>query len=139
MRHDVQRAGHLTIDQLKQVALWKAPRRAGLVDRNDPAYVRELTGWALSAKTERARIETLTLIDGVRWPTASVILHLFHPDPYPILDFRALWSVALAVPDQYSFSFWWPYVEYCRSLASRTGVDMRTLDRALWQHSKEKQ
>ena len=73
------------------------------------------------------------------WPTASVILHLFHRDPYPILDYRALWSVSLEVPGQYTFSFWWSYVEFCRSLAASAELDMRTLDRALWQFSKENQ
>jgi hypothetical protein len=33
----------------------------------------------------------------------------------------------------------WPYVQFCRDLSMRTGLDMRTLDRALWQYSKEKQ
>jgi hypothetical protein len=68
-----------------------------------------------------------------------VILHFFHRDPYPIIDFRALWSVSLPVPVQYGFDFWWPYVQFCRDLSDRTGLDMRTLDRALWQYSKENQ
>jgi len=34
---------------------------------------------------------------------------------------------------------WWNYTVYCRALASKAGVDMRTLDQALWQYSKEKQ
>jgi hypothetical protein len=139
MRSSVQTAGFLDLDQLKQVALWKSPRVAGHVDKNDAAFVREMTGFALSARSERARIEALTLIDGVQWPTASVILHLFHRDPYPILDFRALWSVNLEVPTPYTFEFWWPYVEFCRATAKASGVDMRTLDRALWQFSKENQ
>ena len=81
----------------------------------------------------------LTCLTGVSWPTASVILHFFHPDPYPIMDFRALWSVSLKVPAQYTFEFWWEYVKFCRGIASRSRVDMRTLDRALWQYSKERQ
>ena len=93
----------------------------------------------MGAKTERARIETLTIIDGVQWSMASVVLHLFHADPYPILDFRALWSVGLDVPTPYTFEFWWPYVKLCRAIFAERGVDMRTLDRALWQYSKENQ
>jgi hypothetical protein len=138
-RRTVERAGHLTKEQLKDVALWKAPRAAGHVDKNDASFVEEMTHLALTAKDERARIEILTLIDGVQWPTASVILHLFHKDRYPILDFRALWSLGQDVPKVYTFDYWWPYVEFCRDLADRTKVDMRTLDRALWQYSKENQ
>jgi len=102
-------------------------------------YVKEITEFVFKATTERARIEILTILDGVRWPTASVILHFFHRAPYPIMDFRALWSVSLLVPAQYSFAFWWTYVQFCRDLSTRTGLDMRTLDRALWQYSKENQ
>lgn len=138
-RKIVQQAGHLTKDQLRDVLLWKAPRVAGHVNKNDPSFVEEMTHCAFTAKTERARIEILTLIDGVQWPTASVILHLFHKDRYPILDFRALWSLGQDVPNVYTFEFWWPYVEYCRDLARNSKVDMRTLDRALWQYSKENQ
>ncbi len=131
--------GHLTKADLRRVCKWKAPRSAGNMERNSDAYVEEITLFAFSARDERARIEALTLLDGVSWPTASVILHLCHAEPYPIVDYRALWSVGAAVPALYNFDFWWPYVEFCRALAKRYGVDMRTLDRALWQYSKEYQ
>jgi hypothetical protein len=139
LRPEIQKVGYLNREQLKLVALWKAPRSAGHVEKNDRNFVREITGWVFSAKEERSRIELLTLLDGVRFPSASVILHLFHPAPYPIIDFRALWSVGLNVPTQYKWTFWWPYVQYCREIAKHNSVDMRTLDRALWQYSKEKQ
>ena len=34
----------------------------------------------LNEKEERLRIEILTLLDGVGWPTASVILHFYHKE-----------------------------------------------------------
>lgn len=139
LRETIIKRGCMTKDDLKIVAQWKAPRSAGHVEENTEDYVKEITSFALAAKTERARIEVLTNLNGVRWPTASVILHFFHTDAYPIMDFRALWSISLDVPTQYSFGFWWPYVEYCRTLSQKNGLDMRTLDRALWQYSKENQ
>jgi hypothetical protein len=117
----------------------EGPRSAGHVEDNPEEYVKEITEFAFRATTERARIKVLTSLDGVRWPTASVILHFCHRAAYPIMDFRALWSVSLPVPAQYSFTFWWPYVQFCRELSKRTGLDMGTLDRALWQYSKENQ
>ena len=137
LKTTVLRRGHLTRDDLCRTAYWKAPRSARHAKKNAEEYVLEITRLAFATDCERARIESLTVLDGVSWPTASVILHLFHRDPYPIFDFRALWSVSLDVPKQYSFGFWWPYVEFCRSVAARANVDMRTLDRALWQYSKE--
>jgi hypothetical protein len=61
-------------------------------------------------------------------------------DDYPILDFRALWSLSKEVePHEYDFPLWDEYVQTCRSLATQAGVSVRTFDKALWQYSKEKQ
>jgi hypothetical protein len=139
MRPVIAKAGFITKAQLAVIANWKSPRSAGHTAGNQDSFVKEVTGWSFSASDERSRIEVLTLLDGVSWPTASVILHLFHRERYPILDFRALWSVKAEVPKQYSFDFWQEYVEFCRAIARKYSIDMRTLDRALWQYSKERQ
>jgi hypothetical protein len=135
----VRENGRLTKDQLLTICQWKASRSAGNAERNAPGFVECVTQFAFAASDERARIESLTLLDGVGWPTASVILHLFHKDRYPILDYRALWSVGVEVPHPPSFDFWWQYTLFCRKLARKAGVRIRTLDKALWQFSKENQ
>jgi hypothetical protein len=94
---------------------------------------------AFSTFNERLRIEILMLLSGVSWPMASVILHWGHPEPYPILDFRALWSLGIPQPPVYNFELWQKYTQTCRQLAQQIGVSIRTLDRALWQYSKENQ
>ena len=109
------------------------------VEKNDDHYVRTITEFALQTKDKRAKIESLTLLDGVGWPTASVILHFFGAGNYPILDYRALWSVGAEVPAEYDFPFWWEYVKFCRAIADRTGHSMRTLDRAIWAYSATNQ
>jgi hypothetical protein len=38
----------------------------------------------------------------------------------------------------YPVGFWLAYLSACRTLAQRAGVTLRTLDKALWQHSKER-
>ena len=118
---------------------WKAPRSSGHVRKNTDDYISEISQFAFNTKSERAKIQTLTNLDGVNWPTASVILHLFDKGEYPILDFRASFSISTDVPSPYKFDFWWEYVEFCRKLAGTNEVSMRTLDRALWQYSKENQ
>jgi hypothetical protein len=118
---------------------WKTPRTRPRCASNDAGFVRAVTGTALTSPDERLRIEVLTLLDGVNWPTASVILHFCHQDPYPILDWRALWSVGVEGPARYDFALWREYTLLCRSLARRCRVSMRTLDRALWQYSVEAQ
>lgn len=126
--------------ELQTVCNWKTHRSKSRVAKNTEGYVEEVTRTALSTPDERLRIEVLTLLDGVEWPTASVLLHFGHSDPYPILDFRALWSLGIDKPPiDYDFNFWWQYTQSCRKLAAKTKVSMRTLDRALWQYSKKKQ
>lgn len=139
LRTKVQSAGYLTMANLRLLARWKSPRNTSRIEQNSEGFVADVTRFALCARDERARIEALTILDGVKWPTASVVLHIFHTDQYPILDFRALWAVGVKVPSQYTFEDWWPYTQYCRKLAERNGVTMRTLDRALWQFSKANQ
>jgi hypothetical protein len=131
--------GYLSHDELRVLGHWKTPRSAPRIARNDPEFVRETTRVALGTASERLRIEALTLLEGVEWPTASVILHFAHPEPYPILDYRALWSLGVSPPPRYGFEMWQAYVAFTRSTAHRLGVSMRDLDRALWQFSKERQ
>ncbi|MDY0289693.1 MAG: hypothetical protein RBR15_12780 [Sphaerochaeta sp.] len=136
---EIQARGYLTKADLERVAKWKSPRSAGHVSRNSEEYVRAVTAIALQTDNEQLRIEVLTLLDGVGLPTASVILHFYHPDRYPILDFRSLWSLSLDDAQKDTFEFWWDYTVICRSLSSEHAIDMRTLDKALWQYSKENQ
>ena len=91
---------------------------------------------ARTTGSEHLRIQAWTLLSGVKWPTASVFLHLAFPDEYPILDFRALSSLREDVPNQYDFAFWWNYTTFCWAIARKLGVSMRVLDQALWQQSK---
>jgi len=132
--------GRLTYDEFVAIGKWKSQRPRKRQAANPPAFVEEVTRIALARDTSpRLAIEVLTLLSGVEWPTASVILHFCHQDPYPILDFRALWSLTVDVPTSYTYDFWARYSESARQLAQRAKVDMRTLDRALWKYSEMRQ
>ena len=139
MAHTVRRRGSLKKNELYKVCLWKSARSAGKSLKNDPKYVVEVTRNAFASPNERFRIESLTILDGVGWPTASVLLHFFARDRYPILDVRALWSLGIEGSISYNFPFWNAYTITCQKLATKAAVDMRTLDRALWYYSRENQ
>jgi len=134
-----RKRGFLTKADFLRLARWKTPRSRRRVERNAESFVRAVTRTALTTPDERLRIEVLTLLDGVDWPTASVILHFCHREPYPVLDYRALWSLGVEKPPAYGFPFWRDYTLVCRRLAARASCSMRELDRALWQFSKERQ
>jgi hypothetical protein len=136
---DVKERGFLTKKDFLTACRWKTARSQSRCRENSSEFICEVTKCALGTSTEQLRIEVLTLLNGVSWPTASVILHFFHSDPYPIMDVRALWSLTTAVPARYEYRFWRDYTAFCRRLSKRCGISMRTLDRALWQYSKERQ
>jgi hypothetical protein len=134
----VRARGHCTRDEFLALCEWKSPRSRGRCARNSAELVEEATRTAFTARSEPLRVGVLTLLDGVSWPTASVILHFCHPDPYPVMDYRALWSLGVDTPPAYTFDFWWEYTLTCRELARRLGIGMRELDRGLWQYAKER-
>ena len=116
---------------------WKTARSRPKVAANTEAAVVDATRRALGAGDETARIAALLELEGVGVPTASTLLYFAFPDDYPILDVRALESLGVKPRSQYPMSFWLEYLEACRALSRRSGVSIRTLDKALWQHSKE--
>jgi hypothetical protein len=143
-RRRIRREGRMQLADLCAVCEWKAIRAAGHARKNTNTEVEEITALALDARSERVRVEVLQVLHGVSYPTASVILHFYHKDTYPILDIRALWSMGIPQPSQYTFGFWWHYVAACRKILGQARrrfptLTMRELDRALWQYSYERQ
>ena len=137
----IKNRGYLTKKELQIIGEWKTPRSKSRIASNTEDYIKEVTQIAFSTDSEKLRIEILNLLTGVSWPTASVLLHFYHTDSYPIIDFRALYSLNCEhiKPQDYKFEFWQKYTDFTRGLANQANVDMRTLDQALWQYSKENQ
>jgi len=136
----IKKRGYLIKDEFLDVCKWKTQRSQSLCKRNSESFVNEVTRLALDASHEEVPIKVLRILEGVQYPTASVILHFFHEEKYPIIDFRALWSLKITkVPITYTFDFWKRYVDYCRALSEKSSLDMRTIDRALWAYSKKNQ
>lgn len=142
-RDRIQQHDKMLLDDLCAVCDWKARRASHHAKKNTSQEVEEVTALAFRSRSERIRVEVLQVLYGVGYPMASVILHFFHRDTYPILDFRALESMGIVQPPQYTFGFWWEYVGASRKLLAQArrslpGVSMREVDRALWQFSKER-
>jgi len=130
-------AGHYDREDLKVIVRWKSARRAALIDDNSDLDIARSLRFASDSRTsERSAIETLTKLHGVGIPVASAILTLINPDRYTIIDYRALESLGVTDwPD--SVEYYLGYLAACRELARRYHKSLRTLDRALWQWSKE--
>ena len=128
--------GYYTREEFIEVCAWKTVRSRPKVARNSEASVVDVTGRALATDDEAARMTALLELEGVGVPTASTLLYFVFPERYPILDVRALESLGVKPRSQYPL----------RVLAGlsgrvpgarRRGVSVRTLDKALWQFSKE--
>ena len=131
--------GHLTRAEFLKICAWKSPRSRPNCMKNGASKIETLTRAALATPNEALKINLLRLLDGVEWPTASSILHFCDVRPYPILDYRAVWSLGFAQPATYTMEFWLAYLAATRDLADRLGLSIRTVDRALWRYSKERQ
>lgn len=131
--------GYLQRDEFLKFCRWKSPRIMKHAASNSTALVEEASAVAFAAKTEEMRIGALMVLNGVLWPVASSILHWVYDSRYPLLDFRALWSLGVEKVPTYDHTFWNAYTTACRAIAKEAGVTLRDLDRALWQYSFENQ
>lgn len=130
-------AGNYTRENLKVIVHWKSPRRIALIDDNTDAEVAKALRFATDVCTsERSAVETLDRLHGVGVPVAFAILTTAHPTKYTIIDFRALESLGVSRWDG-SVNYYLSYLQACRDLAFKHKISLRTLDRALWQWSRE--
>jgi hypothetical protein len=133
-----RRRGHYTKPELVLICEGKTARSKSHVAKNTDAFVESITRAAFATEDESERIAALCVLRGVEAPTASVLLHFAFPDRYPIIDWRALESLGEPEQATYPVRYWLSYVDVCRKLALEAGVTLRVLDKALWQHSRER-
>ena len=137
VRPSVLARGYVTKGEFLEICKWKTQRSKSRCAQNDEFTVRTVSRAALATSDESLKMDLLRTLTGVEWPTASALLHFCDERPYPILDYRALWSLGYADAPHYTMDFWQEYLAYTRSLAAGLNVDIRTVDRALWQYSKK--
>lgn len=130
---------YLTKEKFLSLGLWKSKRPKRHYENNSEELIKEVTRLSLETECEEARIKLLTILKGVSWPVASVILHFAFPEKYPIMDFRAIWSLGWEQPKSYTFNFWQKYCTEIRKISDETGLTIRQIDKALWQYSKNNQ
>lgn len=132
---------YLDRDRLLKLGRWKSPRALNQYknELNSDERIKEITTFALVSKDEYIRVMCPQLLKGVSWGVASVILSFAYPDDYMIIDFRAVWSLGLEEPKQYTFEYWIDYTNQVRKIAKECKITLRQLDKALWQYSKENQ
>lgn len=139
LRHAVLARGFLERAEFLRICHWKTVRSRSRCEQNSGFHIKTITRASFSSGDETIKMDLLRTLSGVEWPTASTLLHFCDRRPYPILDYRALWSLGIDKPPHYDMPFWLEYLAFSRRLAGRTGLEIRDVDRALWQYSKENQ
>ena len=124
-------------DDIELVYRWKSARSVGHFLTNDPEHVVSTVRSALRAKDDAAALARVETLSGVKARTGSALLAIFRPDRYTVMDWRARQTLeAFGYLQDLRRASWtnvWPdYMSLCRDIASRTGVSLRDLDRALW-------
>lgn len=138
-RETILSQGHLDPWELYTVARWMLYEHgedaAEPTRNNANTHIMIATRQAFASNDDWEKLLYLTELEGVGQSVASAILHLYDERPYPILSSRALWSVGFERRQRREHPFWPEYIAFCREIADRNGIDMRTLDRALWRYS----
>lgn len=136
--NNARNRGHLTRFDLACLGRWKmGPQNKDKIKNNHRRHVERRSAASLMAKTDEERMGHMRALEGVGLAVTSAFLHFAFPrDNYPIIDFRAVRSLGKTTKE-YGDSNWPGFLEECRRLTERYQVDMRTLDRALWQFDLE--
>lgn len=127
--------GHLTRKEFLHLVRWKSARRLDRAEMNSEATIKSVTREALAEPDRERALRILDWLFGVGLPVATAILHWFRDDT-PIVDVRVCKALGLseqqAETKRYSYRFYRELADTLVAEARRAGVDLRTLDRALW-------
>ena len=132
-----RKIGFLTKPLFVRLGRWKSVRQTPNYEANEEADIRSATARAFAASDPRSALSALMRLHGVALRTASALLHWMLPDQYPILDFRVVGALGRAEPTSYEdVDFYLDIAAEIKSRARQHGMDLRTMDRALWAWQK---
>ncbi|MEA3246747.1 MAG: hypothetical protein U9Q74_11385, partial [Gemmatimonadota bacterium] len=120
-----------------RVGRWKSVRQTPNYESNSEERVRTATVAAFKASDDEQAIAALISLKGVALRTATAILQWMRPERFPILDVRVVSALGLEEPSSWDDTAYYAQVaDRVRELARQCGVDLRTMDRALWAWDK---
>lgn len=137
------REGSYSRENLMTIVEWKLGRPNGtyfpsiryIKENTDEAIASSLRA-AVHAKTEREAIEACMRLQGVQVRVASAIMMAIYPKRYTVIDVRSLEELGQS-NDRPSVAYYLQYREACEQIAEARGVELRDLDRALWQKNRK--
>ena len=120
---------------------WKTFHHDDTRKANPEKTIIEVTRLAYQAQDDVSKLRTVMRLRGVGIAVASTILYFMEPDRYAIFDYhvrdalnkRRCWNRG---KDENTEPAWLEYVHTMRRLAVRIGVDLRSLEKALFAYDK---
>ena len=129
--------GWLERDDLQKVDDWLSGKQRQNVLANTQEAIEAVTASVLSSCDACAQWWALWELHDMRASVASSILHWFADGDYPIASIHALRACNASEFDFSNVTVWLGYTRFCRQLATKHDVTMRTLDYAMFQHGWE--
>jgi thermostable 8-oxoguanine DNA glycosylase len=134
--------GHLTREQLYEIAYESSTRSAYHVESNPKSRCEEVTANVLAANGDFSKIQLLTGLRGFKAPTASCVLTALDPENHAVVDTR-VWATL----DRFDYldgrkkSFdavdYVTMIEPIRSIAAETGNTPAKVGYALFAYDAE--
>jgi hypothetical protein len=129
--------GHLTRDQLYEIAYESSTRSAHHVESNPPERCREVTANVRAVDGDFSKLQLLTGLSGFKAPTASCVLTALDPERHAVVDTRVWASLdRLDYLDGRTESFdaadYVTMIEPIRALAAETGYTVADVGYALF-------
>ncbi|QSG05606.1 hypothetical protein [Halapricum desulfuricans] len=134
--------GHLTRDQLYDLAYENSTRSAYHVESNPPERCREVTANVLAVDGDFSKIRLLTGLSGFKAPTASAVLTALDPGRHAVVDTRVWASLdRLDYLDGRKESFdaadYVTMIEPIREIAAETGHTVAEVGYALFAYDDD--
>jgi len=134
--------GHLTREQLYEIAYESSTRSAHHVETNPPARCREVTANVRAVDGDFSQVQLLSGLSGFKAPTASCVLAALDPTRHAVVDTRVWASLdRLDYLDGRKESFdaadYVTMIEPIREIAAETGHTPAEVGYALFAHDDD--
>jgi thermostable 8-oxoguanine DNA glycosylase len=132
---------YLNKEYFVRLGRWKTPRYHDTRKANQEKTIIQVTRLAYRMQGDLNKLQILRSLRGVGIAVASTILYFLEPDRYAIFDYHVrnalnkkhCWDRG---KDDNTERAWLEYVDVMRKLAAQIGVDLRTLEKALFAYDK---
>ena len=124
-----------------RLAIWKSARPRRHYIRNFEKDIIEITRATYLEKNPLVKLQLLMNLHGVGVAVAATIIHFLQPLEFPIFDYHCRYVLVEAGfwdrdKKDASDKAWLDYIKIMREIASRLGVNLRELDKAMFAYDK---